>query len=328
MKTELDKLIYLSRNYRSIKNKEKLVNELHEKYKNKSSLEIDSFLADIFRKFEEYEKSEIYSRRTLHNIDKYSLKKNKSLNLYRTIIKSKIFSYSLFGKKLEYYLPLVESLNNIQKFLPNYTVVVYVDSSVDNDFIYFMEKNRISIKYQNDSINLSGTLWRFKAIDDYNDSWINFRDADSIITKREILILKYLEECKKYDYIIRDSISHCHPMLAGLFGMGSKPKQNITELIENYQNKDIRGADQFFLSEYFWQWYKYKAVHLNRFYKYEFKNTNIKDPDEINKLSDQRLHIGSKIASNIDLKVWLNLRYQQIELKDKFMIQKIFESLE
>ena len=116
-------------------------------------------------------------------------------------------------------------------------------------------------------------------------------------------------------------------MLAGLFGMASKPEENISDLIEKYDNKDIRGADQFFLSQYFWKWYKKNALHLNRYYKNEFNDTNIKDPDEIDKLSDLRLHIGSKIASNIELKLWLRIRFQNIELKDKLLIPKIFESL-
>lgn len=326
MNKELERLIYISKNYQEIPKTAALISELDKKFKNKRNLETDSFLADIFRKYEEYELAEYYSRRTLVNLDKYSIDKNRGLKLYEKKITGSIFSYSLFGVKKEYYIPLVESINNIKMFLPEYKIVVYIDETVNKNFVNFLNDNLIEIKEEKKSIDLEGTFWRFNAIDDYKNYWIHFRDSDSIITKREIKIIKYLEKYQ-YDYLIRDSISHCHPMLAGLFGISSKPNESVRELIFEYQNKRIRGADQFFLAEYFWSWYKINAIHLNRFHFNLFNNQRTINPDKIDQLKDQRLHMGSKIADKMDINYWLNLRFNYLILNNKNILKKISTEL-
>jgi len=238
------------------------------------------------------------------------------------------FVYSLWGNSSMYLIPMIENINQINKFCSDAKIIVYYDESLPGKYIEFLEKNDVILIKEPKTLRLTGTFWRFYAIDDIEDGWLHFRDADSIITRRELILMNEIKKINK-DYLIRDSQRHAWLILAGLFGIKSRPKTKIIrELIQSYPNKEIRTYDQRFLRDYFWHWFKRNAVHADSYYENLIPGCHYINPNKINPIQHQALHIGSKITlGGGNVKNWLPNRYDALNLKYKEELQNLVNEM-
>lgn len=179
-------------------------------------------LAHAYYCINELDKSRYYGLKAIYQRDCMVVLKNTTLP---NLIKKKqtgykkIIAFSLFGDNPYYLEPAILNCLIQKKLLPDWVCRFYIDNSVP-DFI----KKRILlaggeiIKVSSKLKAIPATMWRFLAIDDPNASAVLCRDADSVISHREVkLINQWLQSDKKF-HAIRDAGSHTELLLAGLWG--------------------------------------------------------------------------------------------------------------
>ena len=132
------------------------------------------------------------------------------------------WSYSLYGKDLNYYKPL---LSNIliakEKGIKVYISVLESEYHFIKSFFSDLSQDIIFIKYD-DNYRTREKLLRYLSISLIECDIIHFKDSDSLITERELHYMKYWES-SSYDYlIIRDHPLHYSKILAGLFSIKKK----------------------------------------------------------------------------------------------------------
>lgn len=139
------------------------------------------------------------------------------------------WSYSLYGKDLNYYKPL---LSNIYIAKAN-GIKVYV-SVLDSDYHFIksffsdVSSYIIFITYDNHYKNREKLL-RYLSISQIDSEIIHFKDSDSLITDRELSYMKYWESSSFDSLIIRDHPLHFSKILAGLFSI----RKNKSSWIHN-----------------------------------------------------------------------------------------------
>jgi hypothetical protein len=168
-------------------------------------------------------------------------------------------SYTLYGKNYEYYLPIVKQFDLFNEFFNEeldceyeFNMVVYIDNSVD---VNYFKDLPIRFILNIDHVLLSDVpskMWRFYNIFFTKADVYLFRDSDSVISKRELSLLKIWFD-SKYDYnVIRDTRLHLYPIMAGTFSV----KEAGIDLMKNIFNKNpclIKNRkhfyDQIYLAE-------------------------------------------------------------------------------
>jgi hypothetical protein len=96
--------------------------------------------------------------------------------------------------------------------------------------------------------DLTATAWRFNLKELPEAEWVIFRDADSVISKREASAVSDWVESRLDAHIIRDHPFHTSKILAGLWGIRPASFPWFQGEVENYNFEDFYGSDQSFLN--------------------------------------------------------------------------------
>ena len=151
--------------------------------------------------------------------------------------------------------------------------------------VIFCEKENIDLISSNiaDSLVMDGTimgiknkmLWRLNPVFLNLANNLFVRDADSIITNRELQLMNDFINSKYEFHIIRDHPLHYMPIMGGLFGM----KSSIYDLFYEPDIfhkmkvcKNLYNYDQYFLSDVIYPIIKNKALIHTSSYSYKFEN--------------------------------------------------------
>ncbi|KIO54184.1 hypothetical protein IW18_04075 [Flavobacterium hibernum] len=122
-----------------------------------------------------------------------------------------------------------EYFNKVLNSEYEFNMVVYIDNSVD---LSYFKDLPIQFIINADHVLLSDVppkMWRFYNIFFTKADVYLFRDSDSVISKRELSLLKIWFD-SEYDYnVIRDTRLHLYPIMAGTFSV----KQSGIELMKN-----------------------------------------------------------------------------------------------
>lgn len=164
----------------------------------------------------------------------------------------KVISYSIWGNKPKY---LAGLLNNYKMWEENFSDMelwIYHDSSIPSNYLDRMPKAR-HIKKE-DSIDTSGTFWRFTAIDEADEVWV--RDADAILKVRNRILADLWYTTGKSFANFRE---HPFPrnvpydrllIRASTFNIMGCMNGQMQQFIDEYaasNNTTIYGCDEFFL---------------------------------------------------------------------------------
>jgi hypothetical protein len=126
----------------------------------------------------------------------------------------KVFSFCIYGTERNYYEGLLENIQIIREYFPEFEIYVYkgeCDPSWIFDNIKVIETGRSG------AINM---LYRYLPVTFADIGFI--RDADSRITERDRwCIHEFLTSSKQY-HIIRDHFYHKSPIMGGIFGWKQK----------------------------------------------------------------------------------------------------------
>lgn len=191
-------------------------------------------------------------------------------------------SYSLYGNNSIYYLPLLEQLevfNNWKSEMRykdfDFEIVVYVDKSVDLNFFSDLPLKLNYIEDFPELLVVPPKMWRyFNVFHNKADVYL-FRDSDSLITVREMnLIKKWL----KTDYcanVIRDSRLHLFPIMAGTLGVRKECVSILKEILKSEEIiswNNTHFYDQIYLTEFLYPRFKKELLVFTNFLCFKGEN--------------------------------------------------------
>lgn len=260
----------------------------------------------------------------------------------------KVFSFSIYGTNLNYYIGLTQNIKIINFYYPDYHIFVnYGINHLDN-VLNNIKNNFYNVKLIPTNIDgFINTLYRYKPIIDYDDiDIIIVRDADSEINERDRWCIDDFLLNRDVNNIfyntIRDHYWHKNYLLAGMT-MFCKNNLNysllkeeftiiFSDIINNYnlQNNNLSihnyGCDEIILKE------KIYPIIKNNFIVY----TNIcAYTDEIRKkinFPNNNLNfvgnvIQYSIDDDIDISNFSNLTFNKKKYKFKFNDFNIIEQI-
>ncbi|WP_343559588.1 tetratricopeptide repeat protein [Kiloniella sp. b19] len=148
-------------------------------------------------------------------------------------------AFSLFGDNPRYLRGILDNLLSIEEFYPDWQMLVYADSSVPDDLLGELERNNAKIEMR--PSNCPGhekLLWRFEVSTREDCGRFLVRDADSVITKREMKLVRRWIASDKLFHVIRDWWSHSELILAGLWGGVAGNLPELEKLVSTYKSND------------------------------------------------------------------------------------------
>ena len=164
-----------------------------------------------------------------------------------------VITFSLWGDKPIYNVGAIKNVELAKQYYPNFECWFYIHSPTvpENTIIELQKLENVKIIFKDGDLNTTKPeTWRFEAIDDPNVEIMMSRDTDTRILLREKLAVDEWLESGKIFHIMRDHPYHSSSIQAGMFG--TKKNSNIPSLcnlINNYNQKCIRGYDQEFLRD-------------------------------------------------------------------------------
>jgi tetratricopeptide (TPR) repeat protein len=167
-----------------------------------------------------------------------------------------LIAFSLFGHHPKYCEPAVLNAQEQPELYPHWVCRFYVDGSVPESIIARLRKGGAQVvPVAGPAAQWPGPMWRLLALDDPQAHRILFRDADSVISRREAAAVDQWVNSDKRFHVMRDWYSHTELILAGLWGVVAGSLPPLNKLMERFMSEPLQSrhfADQFFLRRYVW----------------------------------------------------------------------------
>lgn len=181
-----------------------------------------------------------------------------------------IFAFSLYGNSPKYTEGAIQNAINVSKNLIGWSAVFYVDPSVPNETLARLISSGATVLIRKSDWHMNGMFWRFRAFQDFQSSYIEIRDTDSQISKREFAAVREWVTSGKDFHIMRDHPSHFAPILGGMWGAKSDGLIRTVEWQNSKLYGTAHGDDQNFLKEFVYPLARKSALVHDSFFKFEF----------------------------------------------------------
>jgi hypothetical protein len=167
-----------------------------------------------------------------------------------------IIAFSLFGNDSKYCEPAVLNVQEQPRVYPHWVCRFYVDNSVPESVITRLRKGGAQIiPVQGPALQWPGPMWRLLALDAPLIHRVLFRDADSVVSRREARAVEQWLSSGKRFHVMRDDGSHTELIMAGLWGVVADSLPPLELLMQCFMRTPPKSryfADQDFLRQYVW----------------------------------------------------------------------------
>ncbi len=173
--------------------------------------------------------------------------------------KKRVISYSLWGNSPRYLRGALRNLLLAPDLYPGWELWFWLDDTVPTEFQELIIKLGGHIKKQSAEKSLFHKLsWRFYISDCPDVGYFLVRDADSVLSIREVRAVDEWLNSDNYFHVMRDWWSHTDLILAGMWGGIANILPNIEKLIQEYRPEHVatKNADQWFLRDKIWCYIK------------------------------------------------------------------------
>jgi hypothetical protein len=167
----------------------------------------------------------------------------------------KVVAYSLFGREAFYAEAAIRNAQDVRHWYPDWICRVYVGSEVSSAVKQRLKAEGAEVLMPPQAqAHLPGTVWRFMALDDLRVKTVLLRDADSLITEREVKAVEQWLASDCHAHVMRDHPLHSELMLAGLWGAQTQSLRGVGDALLAFFKKPFHPthADQHFLREWVW----------------------------------------------------------------------------
>ena len=168
-------------------------------------------------------------------------------------------SYTLFGQNYNYYQPIVKQFelfnNYFYKVFPSefeYEIIVFIDKTVDVSYFKDLPIRFILNTSEGLLNDVPAKMWRFYNIFFREADVYLFRDSDSTISERELLLIKQWIDSQFNYNVIRDTRLHLYPIMAGTFSVKNEGLNLLKQLLSEkpcFINNRKHFYDQIYLAE-------------------------------------------------------------------------------
>lgn len=183
-----------------------------------------------------------------HYKEKHSQSNNKPAHL-------KVLSFCLYGNLAVYLEMMLMNLAAAKVLYPEWQVRIYHDESIPVETLKKFAANG-AVLFAVDAAQKAypGTMWRFLALEDPQVEWVSFRDADSLLTPRELVCVNEWLASDQVVHAIRDWYTHSEVLLAGMWGAYAPALRSIRTAMNAFIARPFTPshADQHFLRRYVW----------------------------------------------------------------------------
>lgn len=151
-----------------------------------------------------------------------------------------------------YYTGLLENLELIRKYFPDFYIYVYIGNDVPDWFVIELRvRPKVILRFTHET-GPRNMIHRFFAIDEPEVDIMFVRDADSRVHwKDRWAIREFLNTPEAKVHVVRDNPEHATAIMGGLWAMRKIERFNVEELYREYKNSNPRGhgmgLDQDFL---------------------------------------------------------------------------------
>lgn len=167
-----------------------------------------------------------------------------------------IIAFALFGDSPKYCEAAVLNVLERERLYPHWTCHFYVDGSVPEHVLQRLNAPGSRVfRVTPEQERWPGPMWRFLAYDTPGLHRVVFRDADSVITEREVSAVDEWVASGQRFHHMRDAATHTELLLAGLWGCTGGALPPMADLMARFLSKPVASrhfADQFFLRELVW----------------------------------------------------------------------------
>ena len=167
-----------------------------------------------------------------------------------------VISFSLFGGNSQYCETAILNTQEQPGIYPHWICRFYVDNSVPASVIERLQKGGAQVMHVDGAAaRWPGPMWRLLALADPLVHRILFRDADSVISRREAAAVNQWLTSGKRFHMMRDHCSHVELILAGMWGVAAGSLPPLGKLMERFMSAPPASriiADQYFLRRYVW----------------------------------------------------------------------------
>lgn len=180
-----------------------------------------------------------------------------------------VYSFSLYGKSYKYRVGVLRNLRRLRKWRPDWQAVIFLGNSISPTWQRLLTRvgNASLVCMKQFPEDPSAMVWRFLAAGLPPTTAVCVRDADSIISFREISAVECWLASSKALHIMRDHENHNHPMLGGMWGVRGSVGHPVFERVLGTCHERYFGWDMEFLAEHIYPHVAADAlVHQDRPY--------------------------------------------------------------
>jgi hypothetical protein len=167
-----------------------------------------------------------------------------------------VIAFSLFGGDPKYCESAILNVWEQPSIYPDWVCRFYIDDSVPESVLTRLRTGGAQIvRVDGPAALWPGPMWRFLALDDPHAHRILFRDADSVISRREAAAVAQWITSDKRFHIMRDWGAHTELILAGMWGVVGGSLPPLEQLMRRFLSAPIESrhfADQYFLRQFVW----------------------------------------------------------------------------
>lgn len=181
----------------------------------------------------------------------------------------KVISFSLWGDNTRYTHGALQNASLSKIVYPDWVCRYYIGKSCPREVVHMLEEfsNVEIVEMEEEGGSALGTMWRFAAASDPEVEILLSRDCDSRLWFREKAAVDEWLASDKSFHIMRDNHQHTVPILAGMWGVRGDKLKAMSQLMKDYNGKDIWQVDQQFLAQVVYPMVKEDSVVHDPFFE-------------------------------------------------------------
>lgn len=184
--------------------------------------------------------------------------------------KRDVIAFSLWGDGPVYLRGALRNLLLAPDLFPGWTVRFHVDDSVPAEFVGLIGALGGEVVSHAAGQTLRQKLcWRFEAANDPAVGRFLVRDADSVISPREVQAVQAWIASDRWFHVMRDSWTHTDLMLAGMWGGVAGVLPDLSAMLASYRSvfAETPNIDQWFLRDRVWAYVRNSVLAHDRLFR-------------------------------------------------------------
>lgn len=205
-----------------------------------------------------------------------------------------IIAFSLYGHHPRYCETLIKNVEVARELYPAWTCRIYLDDSVPQHVWHRLQQPNVQLVDMSHEKTIMPTLWRFLVMDDSSVERFIVRDADSLLSEREVVAVEAWVASPFWFHHMRDYCSHTELLLAGMWGGCHGVFHNIEQQIRDFMTQysgSARFTDQVFLKTALWATVRESLLSHDDIF--DFHDAHVFPPHPPVRWQGAEFHVGS-----------------------------------